>query len=142
MYRRIDCGALSVHGQAFVFIINAIDRTFAAERCQDIAVLAGKLNSVIHILLDFGHFAEISVNISFGFLVADINLFCQTKLGNAVDNAEINRFGVAALVWRYFIQRHAENTGSRGGMNILIFGKRMFQPLYIRNHRQQAQLNL
>ena len=142
LYRGVYGGTLGIHGQAFVFVVNAVHGAFAAKRGKNIAVFAGKLNGVVHIFFNLGHFAEIGINISFGLFIADIDLFGKAVLGNAVNNAEVYCLSMAALVRGHLVQRHAEHAGSRGGVNILIFGKGVFQAFYVGHHRQQPQFYL
>lgn len=101
-----------------------------------------KSDGFFHIGLDFRHLAKIVVDVNFGFVGGYAQLFGQSILRNAVNNAEIDCFGMTAQIMVDLIGRHAENLGGRCRMNVNTVVKRLFQCLDAGNDGHQPQLNL
>ena len=80
----------------------------------------------IHINFYFRHLRKIGVDILLGFNRGNIDLLGQPVLRYSVNNAEINRFGMAANKRRNLFPIKPENSHRRGSMNIRVFGKSLF----------------
>ena len=66
----------------------------------------------------------------------------QAKGRHAVDEAEVDDLGHAALVGDDFIQRHAEHLGGGGGVDVAVFGKGGQQAGVVGQVRHDAQFDL
>ena len=133
--RGINRCAFGIGGQSFILVINSHNRAASSKRCQNIIIGTGKGYRIIHIFLNFGHFAEISINISFGIFRCHADLSGQAICGNAVNNSEIDGFGVTAGIGIHFIIRNSKDVRCRCRVNIYTGGKSVFQGLNIGNSR-------
>ena len=82
-----------------------------------IAVSLRRFHNILHILPYTGVFAQIALNIGLGLIAADSDVLGQGELGNAVDDAEIDRLGIASHLGCDLFYRHIENLGGRDSGN-------------------------
>ena len=97
---------------------------------------------MLHIILNAGKFLKIGFDVIACFAARYAELIGQPEGGNAVNNAEINRFGAAPHFRRHLGHRHIEHFRRGHGMNIIAVQKGVFQRLNIGHMRQYAQFNL
>ena len=69
---------------------------------------------------------------------ADIQLLRQAEIGNAVDDPEIDGFGLAAMLRVNLIKRNLEYVLRGFGMNIDGMPECVQQPLLVRHVRQHS----
>ena len=72
----------------------------ALEFREDVTPFLGAIDARVHIFLDLRVGFEIAVDQLFGFPTGDAEPFRESEGRDAVDDAEIGRFGLAALVAR------------------------------------------
>ena len=128
----IGCGALDrrVNGSAFGIatdvLIGRMDvgqhAAAAAERL-DIALLAGLGDGGIHEGLDAGVLLEIIVDELCCITAGDAEALAEAEGGNAVDDAEIDHFGVTAHFLGDLGGSDAIHLGGGGGVNVGIFAE-------------------
>ena len=63
--------------------------------------------------------AQVVINIGFGLIPADADVLGQGELGNAIDDAEVDGLGVAALEGRDGFNGHAEDLAGSGGVDVV-----------------------
>ena len=89
-----------------------------------------------------GVFFEVRVNESLGFFLLNAKLLGQSKRRESIDDAEIDDFGVAAVVGRNHQRRHAKDLRRSQSVDVLASPERFHQQLVFGKMRQQAQLDL
>src|SRR5215469_14748114 len=115
---------------------------FAAEQCAHIAVLLRERLGLLYVIADAGEALEIFADIGTGLLPADAELVCETKGGNAVDDAKIDRFGAAAdLAW-HVLDRYAEHFRRGHGVDVELLAERFAQLFDVGDLGEDPQLDL
>ena len=114
----------------------------AAEKRLHIAVGFREGLGRIHIGADAGEAFEIAVDETLRLGAGDAQIARKAKARDAVDHAEIDRFGLTPHIGRHLVQRHAEHLGGGGGVNILPLAEGLFQCVDPRDMGQDAQFDL
>ncbi len=114
----------------------------AAKQGFNAAVVFGKFNRGIHIFTNARKTFEIAVDKALCFAARNTQIARQTKTGNSIDDAKVDRFGLPANIRRHLIQRHIKHFRCRHGMNILTFAKGGLEAIDTGHMGQYAQLNL
>ena len=102
---------------------------FAPEQREHIALVLGELLRLLDVVADAGKALEIFLDVGAGLLAADAELVGEPERRDAIDDAEVDRFGAAAHIGRHALDRHAEHFRRRHGMNVEAFAKRLLQRL-------------
>ena len=76
------------------------------------------------------------------FLPAAAQLYRQTKIADAVHDAEVDRLGPAPHLLGHLVQRHTEDLAGRPGVHILIFPEGLQHQGILCHMSQNTQLNL
>ena len=140
--RRVNRGAL---GKGFArrnFGVDFRHMHFAAKQRRDIALRFGLGFDMFHIIFNAGEFFKIGFDVIARFPARYAQLIGQPESRNAVNNAEINRFGAAAHFRRHLGHRHIKHFRRGHGVNIIAVQERIFQRGNIGHMRQDAQFNL
>ena len=114
----------------------------AAVQGCGVAVTLGVFHHLLHIVPDAVIIGKIIVNIGSGLVPTYPDVLRKRELTDAVDNAEVYRFGVSALQGSHFLHRHAEDLGGSGGMNVHMVAEGLLHSLVVCDMRQHPQLNL
>ena len=77
-----------------------------------------------------------------GFDVQAFDAASQSLRGNAVDDAEVDRLGVATLIARDLVERDVEDFGGDGAVNIFVLLERFHQRRLFGEMGEDAQLDL
>src|SRR6185312_7034490 len=140
--RRVDRGAFGAPAHARDFGIDLADMDAPPKQGFDIAVVARELLGRFHVIADAGETLEVFLDVIVGFAARDAELVGETEGGNAVDDAEIDRFGPAAHFGRHAFHRHAEDLRRRHRMDVGAVGEGFAQRWNVSDVREQAQLDL
>ncbi len=100
------------------------------------------LAGLVHVAGHAGIAGEIPVDIELGGVAADAEVARQPERAHAVDEAEVDDLGVAALLGRDLQRRHAEDFGRSGAVHILAFAEGAHQAIVPRQVGHDAQLDL
>ena len=88
----------------------------ASEQRADVAGFAGFAYHVLHVFFDAREGGEISVDDRFRFGARNLQPLGEPESGDAVNDAEVGRFGLPPLFARYVGRSDAED--SRGGRRV------------------------
>ena len=86
--------------------------------------------------------AQVVINIGLGLISADADVLGQGELGNAIDNAEVDSLGMAALEGRDGFNGHAEDLAGRGGVNVVAAAESLLHSPVVCNVAQDPQFDL
>ena len=100
MNRRVDRGALGGVADRGVAAVDVAQLAAAAHERFDVAVFAGELYGGFHVVFQPLVLCEIVFDEFFGFGAFDAELVAEVGGAGAVNDAEIDGFGGAALVGR------------------------------------------
>ena len=142
LHRCVDRGALGSLAHGLVLGMNFRQVQAATEQGFDVALLAGLLAGAFHIAQHARVAGEVAVNVSLRLLAIDTDLFGQTKGTHAVDQAEVDGLGAAALVGGDLLQVHAEYLGSGCAVHIEIMAEGVQQTGILCQMRHDPQLDL
>ena len=95
-----------------------------------------------HIRRDAGIPREILIDELLRGATLDAELRRQSERAHAVDQSEVHRLDVPALVRRDLADRHAEDLGRRRFVNVLSFGERFLQRRIAGQMGHDPQLDL
>ena len=101
-----------------------------------------RLTGFIHVTGNTGVAVEVTVNVGLCRATFNAELLGQTKGTHAVDQAEVDGLGRAALFVGHFQRHDAEHFGSRGAVNIFALSKRLQQTIVGGQMRHDAQFDL
>src|SRR5438105_13686134 len=73
---------------------------------------------LVHVGADAGKTFEVFLDVGRSLLSGDAELVGETKRRDAVDDAEIDRFGAAAHLARHVLDRYAEHLRGRHRVNV------------------------
>ena len=144
-------GALDggIHGIAFgiaadggIARIDVGQVATALKFCEDVTPFFGAIDARVHVFLDLRVGFEIAVYQLFGFPAGDAESFRETEGRDAVDDAEIGRFGLAALVARDLFDGFVEDARSGGGVDVVAGVEVGDHVLVAAEVGHDAQLNL
>ena len=107
-----------------------------------IAVLACHLDAFIHILLHLWVGFKVAVYQLFGFLARNAHAFGKPEDGDAVDDAEVCRFCLAAHVGGYVVYIYLIYLGSGGGVDVVSAEEGFYHVLIFAEVCHDAQLYL
>ncbi len=113
-----------------------------AERRLHVAVGAAEALGRFHVVADAGIALEIGLDVLAGLLLRDAELGRQAEGGDAVDDAEIDRLGLAPDHRVHALDRDAEHLGGGNGVDVVAVAEGALQRLDVGDMRQQAQLDL
>ena len=82
---------------------------FPPEQCLDIAVILGKGDGGVHVILDARKPFEVAVDESLRLASGDAQIARKTKAGDAIDHPEIDRLGLPPNLGRHLVKRHVEH---------------------------------
>ena len=114
----------------------------AAEQRQHIAVLFAERFRLLDIVADAGKPFKIFLDIGCGLLAFDAELIGETERGDAVDDAEVDRFRAPPHFRWHALDRHAEHLRGGHGMNILAGAEGPLQRRDVGDLRQQPEFDL
>ena len=93
----------------------------AAEQGFHVALFRGLGAGFFHVAFYAGVAFEVQVDVVLGFLARQAQLFGETKGAHAVDQAEVDGLGVAAVVVADLVQALAPHFCGGGAVNIQAF---------------------
>ena len=114
----------------------------AAEKRRDIAVGLGLCDDAVHIGAHAVVLGKIAVHVRLGLALEHADVLREAEGRDAINNAEIDGFGVRALQRRDLVERHAEHLRRRDGVDVLPAAEGRDHGLIIGDVREQAQLDL
>ncbi len=107
-----------------------------------IAFFACLGNGAVDVVTHLGEGRVIAVDKHLGFLARDIQALCQTKSADAVQDAEIGRFGLASLVTGDLFQGFVVDACSGDGVDVMVVGKGVKHRFVVAQVSDQSQLDL
>ena len=96
----------------------------------------------MHVFLHAPVVVQIIVDIRPGFVAGNPDVLRQGELGNAIDDAEIDSLGMAALQGGDLLHRHAEHLGGRGRVDVHMVTEGLAHGVVTGDMRQHPQLDL
>src|SRR5690606_32320292 len=114
----VDGGALDKGALGRVARIGVGELDAAAENGGDVAIRLHPCPLGVHVTLDAGEALEIGFYVIAGDAALDAELVGEAEGGNAVDDAEIDGFRLAAHVAGHAFHRHVEHFARRHGVNV------------------------
>ena len=96
----------------------------------------------MHVFLHAPVVVQIIVDIRPGFIAGNPDILRQRELGNAVDNAEIDSLGMAALQGGDLLHRHAEHLGGRSRVDVHVVAESLAHGVVTGDMCQHPQLDL
>ena len=142
MQGRIDGGALGESAGVGVAAVDVGNGALAAEQGAGHAFLANLGDGRFDELLHAGVALEIGFDVFFRLAAGDAQLRGEAEAADAVHDAEVHGFGVAAQLRGHGHGADAEDFGRGAGVDVLAFGEGVEQDRVARHVRQQAQLDL
>ncbi len=114
----------------------------AAKDGFDVTVCMDKLFGFFHVLFDAREALKIGFDVIACFTTTNAQLVCKAERGNAVDDAEIDRFCTAANAWVHALNRHTKHLACCHGVNVEPVRKRLFELRNIGHMGEHTQFNL
>ena len=142
LYGRVDGVALGKVAHGGVVRGDVRQIAAAMEECLGVAVLAGKLLSLLHVSVHVGERLEVAVDELLGLVSADLQSFSQTEDRDAVDDAEVGSLGLRALVAAYVLYLLLIDACGGGGVDVIALAERLYHVLVAREMSHYAQLYL
>ena len=115
---------------------------FAPEQGLDVAIVAPEQLGTLHEVPDAGEALEVLVDEVLGLSVGNPEVVGQPEGGNTVDDAEVDRLGVAPDHGVHAFDRHPEDLAGRHGMNVEAIAEGLPQGFFLSHVRGQPQLDL
>ncbi len=116
--------------------------TAPSEQCFHVALFGCQHARIIQPGFHLREMVKVGFDIVFGFRQCEVGRAGQTKRAHTVDEAEVDSFGVPALVLFHLFKRDIVNRGGGGSMNILPLSEGFQHCLVLRDVRHDAQLYL
>lgn len=138
----VDSGAFCASAAGAVGAVDFGQVEAAAKHGFNIALGFGLGAGVVHVLLDAGEAVEIAGDVIFGGGVVNAQGFGQAEGAHAVDEAEVDDFGVAALFAADLRGVQAEHFGGGGAVHVDTFVKGFEQGRVAAEVGHDAQLDL
>ena len=123
MHRRVDGKSFACLAALRVFAVDVREVQAAAEQGFDVALFAGGFARCFHVVAHFGVAREVGVDVVGGLAARDVELAREAEGAHAVDEAEVDGFGVAALFAADGVRRDAEDFGGGGAVDVVASGK-------------------
>ena len=142
MNGRIDGIAFCKTANSGVVAVDVGQITAAMKKRFYIAVLAGCLFTLFHILPNTWKHFEIAVYETFGFGAVDVQSVGQTKDSDAVNDAEIGAFGFVSLVAGHLFNGFLVDFGGCCSMNVIVFSKCFHHIWVLTEVRHHTKFNL
>ena len=139
---RIHRHALGEGTAQEIFASDVGELAHAAEKCHRMSRFPRFLHRFLHKVLDARIALEIRRDIIRRRFFGNTELARKAEIADAVDDAEIHRFGVRALLRRDVFGRDAQDFRRRPPMNVLAPPKRFLHRVIARHVRHHAQLHL
>ena len=96
----------------------------------------------VHVLADAGEALEVGVDEALGVLARDAEVVGEPEGRDAVDDAEVDRLGLAADVGGHALDRHAEHLGGGHRVDVEAVAERLLQRLDVGHVGEDAELDL
>ena len=142
LHRRIDRGAFGAGTARTVRRIDLRQPQAAAEHGLHVAARLGRQARFVHVLLHAREARKVAVDVVGRRRTLDLQVRRQPESAHAIDQAEVDHLGVAALLGLHLFRRNAEDLGGRGAVDVLAFGKGAQHRFVARDVRHDAQLDL
>src|SRR5690606_6648584 len=142
LQRRVDRLAFAEGTLAGVLGLDALHPDAAAENGSHIAIGAREGLRLFHVVADAGEALEVLLDVGSRLFAGDAKITRETKGADAVDDAEIDGFGVVAYILRHAFYGDAEHFRRGARVNVDAVGEGLLQLRNIRDMCEQAQLNL
>ena len=140
--RRIDRGPLAEPAARRVLLADRRHVDLAAEQRGDEARLAGLLAHAVHVVPDTGIALEVGVDIGLGLGPLDAEVVRQAEGRDAVDDAEVDRLGLAPDHGVHALDRHAEDLAGGDRVDVLALVEGLLQGRDVGDVGGEAQLDL
>ena len=108
----------------------------------DIAFLARLGDAAVDVLAHLREGGVVAIDEHLGFIARDVQPLGEPKGADAIQDAKIGRFGLAAFIAGDQFERLVVNASGRDGMDVVIVGKGLEHGLVMAQVSNQAQLNL
>ena len=115
---------------------------FAPEQGLDIAIVAPEQLGALHEVPDTGEALEVLVDEVLGLSVGNPEVVGQSKGGNTIDDAEVDRLGVASDHGVHALDRHPEDLAGGHCVNVEAVAEGLPQGFFLGHVRGQPQLDL
>ncbi len=138
----VDGGALGVLAPLRVARLDLGQVQAPAEHGLDVAALMGQAPGLLHVVVHAGVAPEVQVDVVLRLAARDAELARQPEGGHAVDQAEVDRLGGAALLVGDVLGAVAEHLGRGGAVDVAVLGEGVQQPGVARQVRHDPQLDL
>ena len=125
-----------------VLAVNICQRADASEHGLGHPRFAGFRHELVHVSVNRAVAGEIGIDIFLGLLTGNRNIAGQSEVADAINNAEIDGFGMGALLRRDLVPGNAEDFRRRPAMDVLIFLEAVDHRRVLRQMSQKAQLDL
>lgn len=122
----VDCCVFGKIGM-WVFGVDFRCVDFLIKQCLDMVVFFGKGDGVIYIGLNIGEVFKIVVDEFLCFGLWDVQILCQVKVGNFVDDVKVDCFGLMVDVRGYLIKWYVEYFVGGYGVNVMIVVECLFE---------------
>ncbi len=94
-----------------------------------IAVLRCLGANALHVARHAGVAVEIAIDVDLRLVALDMQLAPQSPGAHPVDQPEVDRLGAAPLLAGDLVERHAEDLGGGGGVDVAALGEGIEQAL-------------
>ena len=118
MDRGIDRVSLGIAAYDGVVRVDIRKETLALENGLYVSFFLGYLDALLHVFLDAGVGAEITVYQFLGLRTRDAQTLGEPEDGDAVDDTEVGGFRLPAHIAGYFFYRDSVDLGGCGGVDI------------------------
>ena len=142
LHGRVDGGAFGAGAARPVGRVDFGQVEPATKHGADIALCPGLLAGALHVVPDARIALEIARDVVFGRRVVNAQVARQAKGAHAVDQAEVDHLGKAALFAVDLLHRHAEHLGGGGAVYVEPFVEGAQQGFVLADVRHDAQLDL
>ena len=119
MYGRVHGVALGVTAHRGIARIDVGEVSAAFELGENIAAFLCALDAGGHVFLDLRIGVEVAVDQFLGFAARDAESLRKAEGGDAVDDAEVGGFGLAALIARHLFDGLVEDARGGSGVDVV-----------------------
>ncbi len=112
------------------------------EKGLDIAPLVRAPAGFFHVSAHAGITLEVAFDVALGLLAGDRKLARKAEGAHPVNEAKVDRFGGAALLWADLAERHAEDFSGGGAVHVLALAEGGEQALIAREVGHDPQFDL
>ena len=138
----VDGGPLHEAAPGRILVGDPRHMAAPAEERRHIAAPPGAFLGAVHVIPDAGIFLEIGIDVDLGLALGNAELGGQAEGRDAVDDAEIDRLGLAPDHGIHALDGHAEDLARGQGMDVDTFPEGLLQGLDLGHMGGEAELDL